>query len=332
MDYSVYKNKNILITGGLGFIGSSLAYRLAEYQGNIILVDSLMPGYGGNIFNIKGIEDKVKVDKSDIRDQAGMNSLVKGQDYIFNLAGTLSHVDSMLDPFTDLQINCIGQLSILEACRKYNPKVKIIFAGTRGQYGRAKYLPVDEAHPAQPIDVNGINNLAGEQYCILYNNVYGIEAVSLRLTNTFGPRHQMKHHKQGIVNWFIRLLIEGKKIQIYGDGKQVRDINYIEDVVEAFLMAGAFKKASGEVFNLGGAHMPLLELVKLMIKIYGRGSYELMPYPEENKKIEIGDYVADYTKITNLLGWKPRVNIEEGIKKTFEYYEKNREFYWLKTA
>jgi len=324
----LYSRKNILITGGLGFIGSSLAYRLVESGAQVTLVDSLVPEYGGNMFNIKDIEDKVKVNISDVRDQFSINYLVQGQDYIFNLAGTLSHIDSMRDPFTDLQINCVSQLSILEACRKYNTKVKIIFAGTRGQYGAAKYLPVDEKHPTEPIDVNGINNLAGEYYHILYNNAYGIKACSLRLTNTFGPRHQMKHHKQGIINWFIRLLIEGKKIQIFGDGKQVRDINYIDDVVEAFLMAGASEKTNGEVFNIGGTALSLEDLVKLMIKIYGKGGYELISYPKENKKIEIGDYVADYSKFSNLLGWKPRVSIEEGMKRSFDYYKKHKQFYW----
>ncbi len=328
MDYISYKDKNVLITGGLGFIGSSLTYRLVDCGAKVTLVDSLVPDYGGNMFNIKGIEDKVKVNISDVRDQFSMNYLVQGQDYIFNLAGTLSHIDSMLDPFTDLQINCVSQLSILEACRKHNTGVKIIFAGTRGQYGTAKYLPVDEKHPVVPIDVNGINNLAGEYYHILYNNVYGIRACSLRLTNTFGPRHQMKHHKQGIINWFIRLLIEGKKIQIFGNGRQVRDINYIDDAVEAFLAAGSSEKTNGEVFNIGGTPLSLEDLVKLMIKVYGKGGYELIPYPKENKKIEIGDYVADYTKIKNLLGWKPEVAIEEGLKRSFDYYKKHKQFYW----
>jgi len=328
MEYKIYKGKNILITGGLGFIGSSLARRLVEYGANVTLIDSLVPDYGGNIFNIDGIENKVKVNISDVRDQYSMNYLVKGQDWIFNLAGTLSHIDSMTDPFTDLEINCVSQLSILEACRKYNPSVKIIFAGTRGQYGRAKYLPVDEKHPTEPIDVNGINNLAGESYHMLYNHVYGIKACSLRLTNTFGPRHQMKHHRQGIINWFIRLIIEGKQVNIYGDGDQVRDVNYIDDVTEAFLAAGADKAAEGEIFNLGGTAVSLLDLVKIMIKVWGSGKYQVMPYPQENKKIEIGDYRADYSKINKTLGWKPLINIEEGLKKSFDYYKKYGKHYW----
>jgi len=323
-----YRNKNILITGGLGFIGSTLAHRLVELGANVILVDSLIPQYGGNLFNIKGIEDRVKVNIADVRDEYSMNYLVQGQDYIFNLAGTLSHIDSMKDPFTDLEINCVAQLSILEACRKYNPKVKIVFAGTRGQYGRAKYLPVDENHPQEPIDINGINNMAGEWYHILYYRIYGIRACSLRMTNTYGPRHQMKHHRQGIINWFVRQMIDGTKVKIYGDGKQIRDTNYVGDVVEALLLAMVSEKTNGEVYNLGGFPISLKDFVEKMIKIYGKGEYELIPFPPESKQIEIGDYIADYSKFKKTVGWEPKVSLEEGLKKTFEYYYKYKQYYW----
>ncbi|MGB9774424.1 MAG: NAD-dependent epimerase/dehydratase family protein [Bacteroidota bacterium] len=325
---SYYKDKEVMITGGLGFIGSTLAYRLVEFGSHVLLVDSLIPEYGGNVFNIHGIEDKVTVNISDVRDRSSMNYLVQGKDCIFNLAGTLSHVDSMKDPFTDLEINCVAQLSILESCRKYNPKVKLVFAGTRGQYGKAKYLPVDENHPMEPTDVNGINNIAGEWYHILYNNVYGIRATSLRLTNTYGPRHQMKHPRQGIINWFIRQLIDGNVVKIYGDGKQVRDINYVDDVVEALLIAMAMEQTNGQVFNLGGIAISLVELVETMIKVYGKGSYELVPYPPESKAIEIGNYQADYRKFSSLTGWKPLVDLDAGLQRTFEYYEKYKEYYW----
>lgn len=323
-----YRKKRVLITGGLGFIGSSLAYRLVGYEADVVLIDSLIPEYGGNIFNISGIEDKVKVNITDVRDRYSIDYLVQDKDYIFNLAGTLSHIDSMKDPFTDLEINCRSQLSILESCRKYNKNVKIIFAGTRGQYGRAQYSPVDEKHPINPTDVNGINNMAGELYHILYNNIYGIKAVSLRLTNTYGPRHQMKHPRQGVLNWFIRQLIDGEKIKLYGDGKQVRDTNYIDDVVDAFLMAMVTNKTNGEVYNLGGIPVSLEEYVKKAIEVYGKGNYEIVPYPRENKDIEIGDYVADYAKFKSATGWKPRVGLEEGLKKTIEYYLKFKNNYW----
>ncbi len=323
-----FKNKKIMITGGLGFIGSTLAYRLVKMKADICLIDSLIPEYGGNNFNINGIEDRVKVNIADVRDKHSMEYLVRGKDIIFNLAGTLSHIDSMEDPFTDLEINCKSQLSILESCRKNNREVKIIFAGTRGQYGKARHLPVDEDHPMHPADVNGINNIAGESYHILYNNVYGIRAVSLRLTNTYGPRHQMRHHKQGIINWFIRQLIDGQTIKLYGNGKQVRDINYVDDVVDALLLVASNEKTDGEVFNLGGIPKNLIDLAEIMISVYGKGNYELIPFKENLKKIEIGDYVADYEKIRKTVGWQPEVSLEEGLRTTFDYYEKYREHYW----
>lgn len=328
LGHNTFHQKDVLITGGLGFIGSTLAHKLVSIGAHVVLVDSLIPDYGGNMANIAGIEEAVTVNIADVRDTSSMNYLVQGQDYIFNLAGTLSHIDSMRDPFTDLQINCVAQLSILEACRRYNPSVKIVFAGTRGQYGKAQYLPVDEKHLMQPTDVNGINNMAGEWYHILYNNIYGIRATSLRLTNTFGPRHQMKHHRQGIINWFIRQLIDGETILLYGDGSQIRDINYVDDVVEALLLAMSSEKANGEVYNLGGTPISLKETIELMIKVYGQGSYKVCPFPEERQKIEIGDYVADYAKFTMSTGWVPTTSLTEGLRSTFEYYVRHKASYW----
>ncbi len=323
-----YRGKKILITGGLGFIGSTLAFKLVDFGAEVMLVDSLFPEYGGNMFNIHGLESKVKVNISDVRDRYSMDYLVKGQDCIFNLAGTLSHIDSMRDPFTDLEINCVAQLSILEAVRHNNPDAKILFAGTRGQYGRAKTLPVTEEHLMQPTDVNGINNMAGEWYHILYNNVYGIRGTSLRLTNTFGPRHQMKHHRQGILNWFIRQAIDGVKIRIYGDGKQIRDTNFVDDVVDAMLLAMATDSTNGEVYNIGGTPVSLKDFVEKMAAIHGNVDYELVPFPPEAKDIEIGDYIADYSKFSKLTGWKPTVTTEAGIKISLDYYTSYKENYW----
>jgi len=324
-----FKEKNILITGGLGFIGSNLAHMLVPLGAHITLVDALIPDYGGNSFNIKGIERNVKVDISDIRSQSRMDQLVRNQDYIFNLAGQVSHIDSMRDPFTDLDMNCQGQLSVLEACRKNNPTVKIIFTSTRQIYGKAEYLPVDEKHPLRPTDVNGINKMAGEMYHRLYNSVYGIKTVSLRLTNTFGPRQLMKHNRQGFIPWFIRQVIDGEELKIFGDGNQKRDMNYVDDVVDALLLAAINEKANGEMFNLGGNEvMSLVAFVKLLIEIAQNGSYSIVPFPEERKKIDIGDFYCNWRKIEGSLGWKPTISIKEGLTRTIEYYKRFKNYYW----
>jgi len=278
---NTYKNKKVLITGGLGFIGSNLAIRLVSMGAKISIVDSLLPGYGGNIFNILPVKDKVEINYADIRETEKINKLVCGRDIIFNLAGTLSHVDSMVSPMIDLDINCRAQLSLLESVRKHNPKVKIIFAGTRNQYGKAKYLPVDENHPQEPTDINGINNIASEKYHLMYTSVYGIKTISLRLTNTFGPRHQMKHSKQGVLNWFIRQVMDGEEVKLYGNGRQIRDVNYIDDVVSALIITGQSSKGWGEAYNLGGTPVPLLDFVKDVIKIVGKGKYSTKPFPKD---------------------------------------------------
>ncbi len=324
---AVYAGCRVIITGGLGFIGSNLARRLVGLGAEVVLVDSLIPAYGGNPFNISGIEDRVTVNVADVRDRFAMDHLVKGCRVMFNLAGTLSHIDSMTDPLTDLEINCRSQLSILEACRSNNPDIKVVFAGTRGQYGRAIYLPVDEKHPLNPTDVNGINNSAGEAYHILYCRVHGLRATSLRLTNTYGPRHQMRHHRQGIINWFVRLALEGREIRLFGDGSQVRDTNYVDDVLEALLLAGASESADGEVFNLGGHPAKLLEVVEVIASLTGARS-SMVPFPDDVGAIEVGDYVADWSKAERVLGWRPTVSLETGMTRTIDFYRQHREHYW----
>ncbi len=328
-DYErVYEGKRVMITGGLGFIGSNLARRLVQVGADVLLVDSLIPQYGGNKRNIAGIQHQVRVNIADIRTRPTMNFLVQEQDYIFNLAGQVSHLDSMTDPFTDLEINCRSQLSILEACRHNNPHVKIVFAGTRQQYGKPDYLPIDERHLMHPTDVNGINKMAGEWYHILYNNVYGIRAASLRLTNTYGPRQYVKDARMGFIGWFIRRAVLGEEITIYGDGSQLRDFNYVDDVVDAFLRVGASEEANGQVYNLGGPPISLLELTKLLINITGRGSYRLVPWPPERKVIDIGSVYSSYQKIKDALGWEPKVSLEEGLRRTVRFYEHEGKYYW----
>ncbi len=331
IDLNRYDRKQVLITGGLGFIGSTLAIRLTELGAAVTVIDSLIPEYGGNLFNVEPVKDLIRINISDVRDRSSINYLVQGKDCLFNLAGTLSHIDSMRDPFTDLEINCVSQLRILEACRENNPGIKIVFAGTRGQYGRTERVPVAEDHPLHPTDVNGINNNAGESYHILYHEVYGIRACSLRLTNTYGPRHQMKHPRQGVLNWFVRQIIDDQTIKIYGTGDQIRDTNYVDDVVDALLLAMLSERTDGEVFNLGGDPLSLVQFVETLIDVYGKGAYEIVPFPGDLKAIEIGDYVASHTKFSTMTGWQPRVPLRDGIARTLAYYQSNSSRYWSRS-
>ena len=297
-----FAGRRVLITGGLGFIGSNLARRLVELGAQVVLVDSLIPEYGGNLFNIAGIEDKVCVNIADVRDEYSMDYLVRGRDYLFNLAGQTSHLDSMQNPYTDLEINCRAQLSILEAFRKQNPRVKIVYASTRQIYGKPDYLPVDEKHILHPTDVNGINKMAGEWYHILYNNVYNIRAVSLRLTNTYGPRMRVKDARQTFLGIWIKKLLDGEPIEVWGDGAQIRDFNFVDDVVDAILLAATSDDANGHIFNLGSDEtINLRDLAALCVAVNGGGDYRVIPFPADRKPIDIGDYYADYRLIRGKL-------------------------------
>jgi UDP-glucose 4-epimerase len=321
-----FLDRNVLITGGLGFIGSTLARRLVEFGAKVLLVDSLVPEYGGNLFNIKDIEDRVRVNISDVRDEYSMRYLVQEQDFLFNLAGQTSHLDSMQDPYTDLEINCKAQLSILEACRKYNDDIKIIFASTRQIYGTPDYLPVDEKHPVRPVDVNGINKMAGEWYHMLYNNVYGIRSSALRLTNTYGPRMRVKDARQTFLGLWIRLIVENKSFEVW-DGGQLRDFTYVDDAVEAFLLT-ASEEADGRVFNLGGDRaISLTDLANLLIQINGGGECGVRLFPPDRKRIDIGDYYADYNQIRSMLGWEPKVPLTDGLARTLTFYRGFLEHY-----
>lgn len=326
--FSSYRQKNVLITGGLGFIGSNLAHHLVKLGAKVLLVDSLIRKYGGNLFNVTGIEDQVRINIADVRDEHGLRYLVQNQEIIFNLAGQVSHTDSIEDPFTDLEINVRSQLSLLEACRHNNPKAKIVFASTRQIYGKPEYLPVDERHPLQPVDVNGVNKLAGEWYHILYHNIHDLKTVSLRLTNTYGPRMRVKDARQTFTGWWLRQIVEGRPFQVYGDGHQMRDFNYVDDVVKALLLAGCQDDANGKIFNLGGRRsVRLIDFADLLIEINGGGSYELVPFPEDRKRIDIGDYHGDYHRIERELGWEPKVDLREGLTRTLAYYRQHLEHY-----
>ncbi|MEZ4518380.1 MAG: GDP-mannose 4,6-dehydratase [Chloroflexota bacterium] len=318
---SYFNEKRVLITGGLGFIGSNLAHRLVDLGSHVLIVDSLIPEYGGNMYNVAGIEDQLRINIADIRDEHGLRHLVQEQDVIFNLAGQVSHTDSMVDPYTDLEINARSQLSLLEACRHGNPEATIIFASTRQIYGRPEYLPVDERHPLQPTDVNGINKMAGEWYHMVYHQVYGLHTTSLRLTNTYGPRMRIRDARQTFIGWWVRQLLEGQTLRIFGDGLQVRDFTYVDDAVEAMLLVAAHKAADGQIYNLGGDDpINLLNLARLMVEVNGGGSYELVEFPGDRRRIDIGDYYGDYRKIRSKLGWRPMTPLREGLAETLDYF------------
>jgi UDP-glucose 4-epimerase len=320
-------HKNVLITGGLGFIGANLARRLVDLGACVTLVDSLIPEYGGNLFNIAGIKDKVRINISDVRDEHSMRYLIQGQDFLFNLAGQTSHMDSMQDPYTDLEINCRSQLSILEVCRKYNPQVKIVFASTRQLYGKPDYLPVDEKHLLRPVDVNGINKMAGEWYHILYNNVHGIRACALRLTNTIGPRMRVKDARQTFLGIWVRLLVEGKPFEVWG-GEQLRDFTFVEDAVDAFVLAAAGDEANGQIFNVGGdREINLKDLAELLVRVNGGGDFVVHEYPADRKPIDIGDYYADFSRIRSVLGWEPKISLAEALEQTLTYYRNHLKNY-----
>jgi UDP-glucose 4-epimerase len=326
---AAYEGQRALITGGLGFIGSALAIRLAEAGARVTVADPMLPLYGGNLFNIAPVADRVSVQYADIRDDGAMRQLVRDQDVIFHIGNQTSHVDSMSDPLLDADINCRGNLILAEACRHENPHVKLVYAGTRAQLGKLDTLPADEQARLNPVDVYGINKQAGEQYFLLYHRAYGLRATSLRLTNGYGPRHQMKHGKYGILNWFIRLALDDAEITLYGDGSQLREYVYIDDMADAFLLAGASDASDGQVYNIGSDRQVRFgDLTRLIIETAGSGKLTLVPWPEERKVIESGDFSADWTKFAAAFGWKPTVSLEDGLHRTIDFYRRNRAHYW----
>lgn len=323
-----FGGSRVLITGGLGFLGSTLARRLVAEGARVTVVDSLIPEYGGNLRNVAGLEADLRVNISDIRDEHSVRYLVQGQDYLFNLAGQTSHMDSMEDPFTDLEINCRAQLSVLEACRRHNPGVIVVYAGTRQVYGRPMTVPVSETHPLRPVDVNGIHKLAGEWYHLLYNDVYAIRSCALRLTNTYGPRMRVRDDRQTFLGGWIRLLVQGKPFEVWG-GSQIRDLTYVDDAVEALILAARVDEARGQVFNVGSERsVSLLELAELLVRVNGSGEFVIRTFPADRKRIDIGDYVADWRKIRDELGWQPSVALEEGLRRTIAYYREQGAHYW----
>ena len=324
-----YRDLPVLVTGGRGFIGSSLAGRLVRLGARVTVLDNLNPGQGGNRANVAEIAGDLTIVVGDQADGELVGDLVRGAAIVFNLAGRVAHMDSIRDPFGDLHANGTAQLALLEACRVRNPETKVVFAGTRSQYGRTRRLPVSEEHPQLPTDINGANKLAAERYHMVYHAVHGLRTTSLRLTNTYGPRQLMAHGRQGFMNWFMRQAMDGGEILVYGDGAQLRDLVYVDDVTDAFLLAGADPSADGEAFNVGsGAPVSVRRLAELVVAAAGRGRVRLVEYPPDQRPIEVGDYQADITKIGRTLGWTPAMPIEEGIARTVAYFEPRRDEYW----
>ena len=329
MSQAAYAGKPVLVTGGLGFIGSNLTIRLVELGAEVTIVDSLVPELGGNRFNLAPVDDRVHVSTADLRDTTAVEELVEGHEVIFSLAGQVSHVDSMTDPIGDLEINCRSQLSLLEALRRRNPRARVIFAGSRQQYGRPRYLPVDEEHPLEPVDVNGIHKAAAESATLLYHGAHDLPTCSLRLTNTYGPRMQMRNPRQGFVAWFVRLAVEGREIELFGGGESLRDFNEVDDVVDAFLLCGTADAAIGQVFNLGHQEpVSVRQFADLLLDVAGGGSLVERPFPAARERIDIGSVYADYGKIRELLGWEPRIGLREGLTRMVDYYRRYREHYW----
>ena len=324
-----FKGKEVLITGGLGFIGSNLSIELVKLGAHVTIIDNMLPRQGSNFINIKEIEDKVTVNISDVRNQLSMNHLVKGKDYIFHLAGQVNHVDSMRSPLQDLDINCVGTLVLLEALREHNRTGKVIFAGTRGEYGSSVKLPVDEDHPTNPKGIYAVTNLTAEKMILVYDDIFGIKGACLRITNTYGPRHQMMHDEYGVFNWFIRKAMDDEEIPVFGDGRILRDFLYVEDLVSCLLMTAATEKAYGTVFNVGtGIPVSFIDLAKKIVEIAGTGKVAYREFTQERKEVEPGDYYADVTRIRNIVKWTPKVTLDKGIRKTIDYYRKHKKGYW----
>jgi UDP-glucose 4-epimerase len=324
-----YRDQRVLVTGGLGFIGSNLARRLVDLGAQVTVLDALLPNFGGNQFNLDGYADRLRLVLGDLRGPRVVDQVVPGQSFIFNLAGQVSHLDSMRDPFADLEINCHSQLRLLEACRHHNPGVRIVYASTRQVYGRPRALPVDEDHPLAPIDINGIHKLAAGWYHALYHHVYGLRSTSLRMTNTYGPRMRVVDSRQTFLGLWIRQAIDDAEFLVFGDGLQKRDFNYVDDVVEAMLLTAVSANTEGQTYNLGGLEVvSLLELAKLLVELQGAGSYRLVPFPSERTPIDIGDYAGDYNRLKKAIGWEPVVALRGGLERTLDYYRRHRKSYW----
>ena len=325
--FEAFKGARVIITGGLGLIGSALARQLVALGAEVLLVDSMIPEYGGNLANIADIRDQVAVNIGDIRGGYVLRYILDGQDFLFNLAAQTSHLDSMAAPEDDLAINCAAQLQLLEACRAFNPGITIVHAGTRQIYRRPDYLPVDERHPLRPVDVNGVNKMAGEAYHLLFRDVYGIKSRSLRLTNVYGPGMRIKDARQTFLGIWLRRVIQGEPFEVWG-GEQRRDLLYVDDAAQAFLYAAVTQEAEGLALNVGGDEpCNLADLAEAIIAAYGGGKYEIRDFPTERRRIDIGDFVTDDRRFRAISGWRPRVCLADGLRRSLDYYRRHLAFY-----
>lgn len=326
---SHWQGRRVLITGGLGFIGSTLAIRLARAGAGVTLVDAMIPEYGGNLFNIEPVRDRVAVNYGDVCDRLAMNWLVRDVDCVFHLAGQVSHVMSMTDPFADIEFNIKGTAVVMEAIRHHNPTAKVVFTGTRGQYGPATQLPVSETAPTNPKAIYEVSNLTAEKIVQVYHQVHGIPAVMLRLTNVYGPRAQMRHSQYGVVNWFVRQALDGEPIKVFGGGRILRDFVYVDDCVDALLAAAESDRAVGEIMNVGWDQpTSFLDLACLLEELCDGASWAFAPFSKERAAQEPGDFYSDITKIRSLVGWEPRTSLRDGLTKTLDYYRQHRDHYW----
>lgn len=324
----MFEGTNVLITGGAGFLGSSLAHTLVSRGAHVTIVDALLPLYGGNLFNLDGIADQIEFVEGDIRDQDIMNTLVTGKDVIYNFAAQVSYIDSKNQPFLDLDINGKGHMTVVEAVRQHAPSARILFSSSRMVYGKILTTPVAETHPTDPLSLYGIHKLLGEKYYRYYAYTFGMDTVSVRIPNPYGPRQQMKHNKYSIIGWFVRQAMEDKTITIFGDGNQERDYLYVDDIVDAFLELTQHG-VSGEVYNIGThERVTFGAMVDAVLREVGSGKKEYVPWPENYEKNETGNYIADTTKIEQITNWKPSVSLEEGIHRMVGYYQKNKSQYW----
>jgi UDP-glucose 4-epimerase len=324
----VFAGSRVLVTGGQGFIGSNLVLRLAAAKAEVTTLDCLASGSGGNAFNLPAGQGKVAISNVDLRDVDRLRALLPGHDYIFHLAAQISHAESMRDPLTDLDVNARATLGLLEACRDVNPRGRIVFTSTRQVYGTPQYLPVDELHPLAPPDVNAINKLAAEYFVRLYHRIHGTRANILRLTNTYGPRMRVRDARQTFVGFWIRLLLEGRQIEVFGDGSQKRDFNHVDDVVEALLLA-ASDGALGGVYNLGDKQpVTLRKLAECVVALRPGATYRCIEFPADRKAIDIGDYWGDYSAFSRATGWQPSVPLADGIRATADFFARHRSEYW----